>query len=274
MPNSFLVSELASQPVVTVLLEDTLEQAYQRLLEHEISAVLVVGRDGLAAGVLSRRDLLEIGRVTARIQNRPSGLELPVRSCGDVMSHPVVGVPPQTTVAEAAKLMVARRVHRVFVLERGGEPWGVFSTRDAMAAVRAIRIATPISEIASTRVATIPISHSLIQGLNALERVDVGGVFVVDDALPVGVFGQAEALAARGLPPSTPIEEVMEPSLVLLPGRTPLYRAASFSMSTAARRIGVVSEHHLIAGIVTGMDFCRALAVSGPEPLQGVAARG
>jgi predicted transcriptional regulator len=168
--------------------------------------------------------------------------------------------------------MVDRKVHRVFLLHPDGTPAGVFSTRDAMAAVRAARITMPISEIASPKVATIPTTYTLVQALNSLERAAVSGMFVIDDALPVGVFGQVEAMASRDLPPTTPVEDVMDPSLVLLPGRTPLYRAAAFSMSTTARRIAVVGEHHHIQGIVTGMDFCRVLAGLSPEPVSGVAA--
>jgi CBS domain-containing protein len=271
MLTSLRVADFASGSVVTVAPATTLDQAYSTLVEHRISALLVVGREGHAIGVISRRDLFDLGRVTAWIHNRPSKIELPVRGCGDVMSHPVVRVAPDATVAEAARVMLDRKIHRVFVLDDQGMPHGVFSTRDAMAAVRAARIATPISEYGSSQVVTIPMSYSLAQGLVALERSGVTGLFVVDDTLPVGVFGQAEAISSRELPPSTLIEDVMEPSLVLLPGRTPMYRAASFSMSTVARRIGVVNEHHFAHGIVTGMDFCRALVEMAPEPLRGAA---
>jgi CBS domain-containing protein len=272
MPPALLVGEFASPAPITVSLEDTLEHAYRLILEHRISAVLVVGRDGKAAGVLSRRDLLEAGRVTARVRNRPSHLALPVQGCGDLMSRPVVHVAASTPAAEAARLMVERKVHRVFVLDEAGLPVGVFSSRDAMSAVRAARLADPISAVASSQLVTIPASQTLAEGIAALEAAGVGGAVVVDEGLPVGTFGEAEMLVGRDLPPATRVEDVMEPSLLLLPGRTPLFRAASFAMSTTARRIGVVDGHHHVHGIVTGMDFCRALAAMAPEPIRGVAA--
>jgi CBS domain-containing protein len=268
-----LVADFASPSLVTVTLEETLEHAYRVILENRISAVLVVGKDGKAAGVLSRRDLLEAGRVTARVRNKPSTLALPMQGCGDLMSRPVIHVGGQTPVSDAAHLMIERKVHRVFVLDADGKPTGVFSSRDAMAAVRAARIDTPISAVASSPVVTIPVHHTLAQGAAALEHGRVAGAVVVDDdGLPVGTFGEAELLIGRDLPTDTRVEDVMEPSLLLLPGRTPLFRAASFAMSTTARRIGVVDGHHHVQGIVTGMDFCRALASTEPEPLRGVAA--
>ncbi len=272
MSQALLVADFASPSLITVTLEDTLEHAYGVILENRISAVLVVGKDGRAAGVLSRRDLLEAGRVTARVRNKPSSLALPMQGCGDLMTRPVIHVGGQSPVSDAARLMIERKVHRVFVLDAAGKPTGVFSSRDAMAAVRAARIDTPISAVASSPVVTIPIHDTLAQGAAALQQAGVAGAVVVDDGLPVGTFGEAELLIGRDLPPDTRVEDVMEPSLLLLPGRTPLFRAASFAMSTTARRIGVVDGHHHVQGIVTGMDFCRALAATAPEPLQGVAA--
>lgn len=272
MNQSLLVSEFASPSTVTVTLEDTLEHAYRVILEHRISAVLVVGAAGKAAGVLSRRDLLEVGRVTARVRNRPSSLALPMQGCGDLMSRPVIHVSRDAAVTEAARLMLDRKVHRVFVLDEDGKPTGVFSSRDAMAAVRAARLDTQIAAVASSPVVSIPIHHTLAEAGAALEQAGVAGAVVVDDGLPVGTFGEAEQLIGRDLPAGTRVEDVMEPSLLLLPGRTPLFRAASFAMSTTARRIGVVDGHHHVHGIVTGMDFCRALAASAPEPIRGVAA--
>ncbi|MBK7538974.1 MAG: CBS domain-containing protein [Myxococcales bacterium] len=272
MSDVLRVGDFASREVVSVTPDDMLERAHVLLAEHQISAVLVVGRTGKAVGVISRRDLLELGRVMARVRNRPTALELPRQCCADVMSRPVLSVGPDDPVAEAARLMVERKVHRVFVLDPAGAPAGVFSTRDAMAAVRALRITTPISEVASAEVKTVPTTATLGDGMAALESGGVAGVFVLEDALPVGVFGQSEALMARDLAAQTPIEQVMEPSLVLLPGRTPLYRAAAFSMSTAARRIGVVDSHHHVHAIVSGMDFCTALAAGAPGPIRGVAA--
>jgi CBS domain-containing protein len=168
--------------------------------------------------------------------------------------------------------MVERKIHRVFVLDADEAPVGVFSTRDAMSAVRALRLTTAISEIATDQVETVSAAATLGEGLAKLESGKVAGVIVVDDGLAVGVFGQSEAMAARGLGADTPIEQVMEPSLVLLPGRTPLFRAAAFSMSTAARRIGVVDAHHRVHAIVSGMDFCAALAAQSSGPIRGVAA--
>ncbi|MEZ4361019.1 MAG: CBS domain-containing protein [Kofleriaceae bacterium] len=271
MSSPFLVSEFAVTAVVTVTPEDPIEHAFALLLQHGLSALLVVGQGAVPVGVISRRDLLSVARVTARVRNRPSSLELPQLACSAVMSHPVLHVSHRATASAAARLMVERRVHRVFVTADSGEVQGVFSSRDAMAVVRAARVLAPISAFASTAVPQVESSASLATALASLER-SRRSLVVVEDALPVGVFGDGEALACRGLPQDTRVEDVMEPSLLLLPMRTPMFRAASFAMSTAARSVGAVDGHHHVHGTLSGLDFCRALMELEPEPLRGVAA--
>ncbi len=56
------VSEYMSSPVCTVSADDTVEDAHKIMTEKRISCLAVVGRDGQPAGVVSRSDLLRIGR--------------------------------------------------------------------------------------------------------------------------------------------------------------------------------------------------------------------
>jgi len=107
--------------------------------------------------------------------------------------------------------------------------------------------------------------------VDLLERAGVGGVVVMELNAPIGLFTEREALEARGVPPGAPTEEVMTQALLCLPGTTPLFRAAGFAMATSARRI-LVTDHHHAKGVVTGIDFARAVADDQPGPESGLAA--
>lgn len=265
------VRELAQTTIVSVSPDTDVDEACRALLAADVSALLVVGRDGAPGGVLSRRDLLEVGRVTALGHGGGRTLELPARAVGDLMSHPVITVPAEASIGEAAAVLVERRIHRVFLVEED-RAVGVFSTRDAMLAVRAGGVRTPLSRMASSAVVTIDIGATLSQAVHALEQSGKGGVVVTDGGLPVGVFGEADAIAARDLSPEAPIEERIDPSLLLLPAATPAFRAAAFAVATRARRIVLIDERHHPRGLVTGLDFCRLLVGAPNEPERGVAA--
>jgi CBS domain-containing protein len=252
------VSLFMSAPVVTIREDETLEAAQHLLHERAISCLAVVGADDRCSGVLSRTDLLRVGRIEAKGRGRPGLLALPDLRVRDAM-HPdvVVSVSPSTSVAAAAREMVSRRFHRVFVAE-GPRLAGVFSTKDVLRAIVDKRIETPIAEVMSSPAFTIRTSEPLSMAADRLERARISGLCVVDEeGWPVGTFTQTEALAARDLPGQTPMEEVMSYAMLCLDVRTPLFRAAAQAHATHARRVLAVEERR-VKGVLTGLDFARA----------------
>lgn len=79
---------------------------------------LVIGRDGLALGILTERD---VPRLMAR-QVIPERLTV-----GDVMSHPLYTVGPDITVADAARRMGEAGLRHLVVLDEGGRMLAVIS---------------------------------------------------------------------------------------------------------------------------------------------------
>jgi CBS domain-containing protein len=266
------VSRFMSEVVLSVGIEEDIGRADEIMRAERVSAVLVRGKDGAAAGVISRRDLLRAGRIMtyARRASERHVLELPALAAADLMTRPVVAVAPGESTTAACRLLAERRIHRVFVLE-GGAPAGVFSTRDVMAALREARVDGPLGDLVTRPdVISVETTTPVREALETLERAGVGGVIVLEDGAPVGMFTEREALEARARPPTTPTEDVMTEALLCLPRETPVFRAAAFAMATSARRI-LVTHHHRPRGVVSGLDFARAVALLAPEPVGGQA---
>lgn len=80
------VSEYMSSPVCTVSADDTVEDAHKIMTEKRISCLAVVGRDEKPAGVVSRSDLLRIGRVMVYATGSQTALQLPSMCVGDLMT--------------------------------------------------------------------------------------------------------------------------------------------------------------------------------------------
>lgn len=257
-----------TKAVYTVISGESVADADRLMRERHVSCLLVVGKDGRAVGVLSRSDLLRTARALVHTAGKQSLLELPVMSVGDLMTPRVLGVPRTASVREAAQLMVERRIHRVFVFaadERGSGagllPNGVASTKDLMRAVVDAKLGAAIEAFMSQPILSVQASDSISEAVRVLNRARVTGVVVLDGMQPVGVFTQTEALEARDLPASTPVELAMSQSLLCLPLSTPLFRAAGFAMSTRARRVLAIdpSSQNQPRGILTGLDFVRAI---------------
>lgn len=257
------VRQYMSSPVRTIREDAPLARAYEALREHWFSSLAVVDAGGRLAGLISRTDLLHLGRGGAAHVRRAPLLTLPDQTVGSVMMRDVVRVGPDAAVRDAAAVMVSRHIHRVFV-EEGDALVGVFSTRDVMSALGDAKLRTPVSDYMSVPVLTVRETDTLSLATDKLEDAHISGLVVVDDAdWPVGVFTQVEALQARDFPASTPVEAAMSYALLCLPLGTSMFRAAAQASATRVRRV-IVVDHRKVVGMLTGIDFARAVATTMP----------
>lgn len=259
MVSSPLVSipQYMSAPVQTAAPGELLPAVYERLRERGISSLAVVD-NGKLVGVISRSDLLRVGRHRAGEGRGGPLLTLPEQPVAEVMSTAVVTVATEDTLATASRRMVAHAVHRVFVLD-GNTLAGVLGTRDVMLAIRDQRMPTPISAFMTAPVLVIGSTEPVRLAVQMLERARVSGVVVVEDDWPVGVFTRVQALAARDLDRETPVEDIMDTAMVCMPSTTRMHRAAAQAAALRVRRI-VACEHRDMLGILSGLDFAKAAA--------------
>ncbi len=125
-----------SSPVASVSPQETLDGVYNILRKARLSCLAVVENEKLV-GVVSRTDLLREGRrMTSESANsRHVLLEFEGKSVAEIMTPKPAAVGLETSLSEAAKIMVERSVHRVFVTD-SDKLAGVVSTLDLMAAIR------------------------------------------------------------------------------------------------------------------------------------------
>lgn len=247
-----------SAPVHTASPGDTLETVHRKLSTLGISSLAVVDPDGALVGVVSRSDLLRVGRLQAGARQQAALLTLPDRPVSEIMTRGAITVGPADPVALGASLMVSKLVHRVYVQE-GQALVGVLSTKDVMLAIRDKRMGHSIESFMSRPLFTVRATEPVWLATERLEKARVSGLVVVDEDWPVGVFTQVEALAARDVARETPIDEVMDPAMICMPSDTRIHRAAAQAAAMRVRRI-IVARNRDMVGILSGIDFARAAA--------------
>ena len=255
------VSEFMTSGIASIGPDAMLSHVARELDERRVSAMPVVDEHGAIIGVISRTDLLRVGRIQAGSHRKASVLTLPERRAGELVagsSRAPVVVAPTATIREAAGKLCAERVHRLFVTE-GKTLHGVLSTLDVMTAVGEARIELPITEIMSTPLFTVKAQQPISAATERLEHARVTGLVVLDEDFPVGVFTQLEAMQSRDLPRDTRVDEVFDPALLCLPTTTKMYRAAEQARRLEVRRILPCRDREAV-GIVTGFDFARFVA--------------
>ena len=244
-----LVSSYMTRALERAALDTALAEVERRLAAHHISALPVVDERDVLAGVVSRFDLIHHAR------QRP---DHPDATCADVMTRQPITVAPGASLGEAATRMLEHRIHRVFVVD-GERLVGVLTTTDLVRAASESTLTGTVDTIMSAPVVTVGVELPLAQAVEQLDRDHVSGLVVTENDWPVGVFAQEDALAAAGQPPSTPLGSVFDPSLVCVPRETAITSAAALAVRTGVRRI-VVSHQRDFVGVVTGLDFARAVA--------------
>jgi CBS domain-containing protein len=255
------VSESMTTSVATVGLDAMLPHVARELDQRRVSALPVVDDHGAIVGVISRTDLLRVGRIQAGSHRKAAALTLPEKRSGDLVRElartPLV-VSPGASLRDAARAMCEHRVHRLFVVD-AGKLVGVLSTLELMTAVRDERIAGPITGIMSSPVFSVKAQQPISLAIERLEQARVTGLVVLDDDWPVGVFTQIEAMQARDLPRDTLVEDVFDASMLCLPVETKIYRAAEQARRLEVRRLIPCREREPV-GIVTGFDFAKLVA--------------
>jgi CBS domain-containing protein len=127
------VSDVMTPATVTDVRGDSLRAAAARMWRQQTGSLLVTEEDGRLAGIITERDVL---RAVAL------GADPDKSSVDDVMTAEVFTVPPDTQVQDAARLMAARWIRHLPVVD-GEELLGVVSMRDMTGVLAAMAPGSP-----------------------------------------------------------------------------------------------------------------------------------
>lgn len=245
-------------PVHTIHEAERLSVADRRMTELGISALPVVDDTGQIGGVITRMDLLRVGRI--RGTGRERYLDLPDRRLREQAPGPIELVGRSASVAEVARRMIRRKVHHVYVAQ-GRSVEAVVSTRELMRAVADRGLEQPIGELVSgSSVLSVHSTDPVGLAIDRLVTSRAQSVVVVLDAgWPVGVFDGLEAIAAKDSSARTPVDQWMSLDLACVPPELPVHRAAAQAASTSPRAV-LVTQGSEVRGVLAGMDFASLLA--------------
>ena len=125
--NDKTVQDWMHRGVITCRPETPIAEVAETMDARDISALVVIDRDGDALGVISRTDLVN-ARFIQPYMKHWRGL-----NAEHLMTKPVVSVTPHTTIQEAVQLLNEKRIHRLVVIEKQSgrsRPVGILSVTD------------------------------------------------------------------------------------------------------------------------------------------------
>lgn len=113
-----------------------------------------------------------------------------------IKGRPVIGMPPETTVRDAARRMKQSGVGSIAITENG-TLIGIFTERDGLFRVLAEGLdpdTTPISQVMTSKVTTVPSSTTLAHALHLMFDFGFRHLPVVDDGVPTGMVSIRDAM--------------------------------------------------------------------------------
>ncbi len=110
MPIVVKVRDVMDKKVYVLDENKTCMDAIKLMLDKKVWSV-VVSRQGLPVGVVTERDIIR--RVIAK------GRDVEKVKLGEIMSSPLITVPPDEPIGRAMELMARNEIRRVYVVEEG-----------------------------------------------------------------------------------------------------------------------------------------------------------
>lgn len=123
MQTDIPVKEVMTTVVCTVRKNDSVHNLAKRLVEYGVGSAVVI-ENGTPVGIVTEKDL--ISKIVAR-NKVPSEV-----SVEEVMSQPVITINPNTSLREAARIMMKRGIRRLPVVNNSGELVGIITDNDIL----------------------------------------------------------------------------------------------------------------------------------------------
>ncbi|MFD3992988.1 CBS domain-containing protein [Streptomyces sp. NPDC058583] len=191
----FTVADVMTKKVVAVLPGAEFKEIVTTMERCQVTAVPVVEGEGRVVGVVSEADLLlkeefhdhRLGLVE-QMRHLDATAKAGSRRAEDLMTSPAVTIAPEASLPQAARLMAARRIKRLPVVDASGAIQGIVSRSDLLKV-----FLRPDDDLAAE------VRHSVIEHLFPLSHREVE---VRVDAGVVTLFGEVRdsaliPLAAR-----------------------------------------------------------------------------
>lgn len=211
-----LVKDLMHVGLITCKPTATLGQVAVLLNQHHVHALVVEDRDGRALGLISDFDLMAGEWLSSDEESLAVMRRL---TAADLMSHPIDTVEANTPLADAAGIIMEKKVSRLMVTENG-KPVGIISLSDFVASI-ASEIKSrrdTVGDVMSDAILVCRGKTPVVSAARAMTSSGWRSVLVVDAKGKIlGVVSGHDLmkLIKEGVDESLIVRDVMHPALTI-----------------------------------------------------------
>ncbi|HIH89200.1 TPA: CBS domain-containing protein [Candidatus Bathyarchaeota archaeon] len=246
------VREIMTTKVITITEDKNMGEAAKMMGEKHIGSLIVVA-DSKPKGIVTERDLLSgilaLGRDPAKT------------NVGEAMSWPLVTIPPDAPIKEAAQIMMKRK-GRLAVMEKE-KLIGIVSASDFIRSLPDVpETYVKVEDYMTPKVVVVDEGESVANIAVTMGKERIGSVLVTAKGLLKGIFTERDLLTTflkEGKSLDTHVGDYASTPLVVAPAWISVYEAAYIMAERHIRRLPLVEEEELV-GIITARDLVEAYA--------------
>jgi len=245
------VGDVMSKEVITISPDVTATSAAKMMSDNNISCIIVTDNENVA-GILTEKDFLK--RAVAE------GKDFDKIKVKEIMSSPVESISPDLSVFEASKIMKAKHIKRLPILEEG-RLVGIVTQTDLVRILTAYGIWSDVAEIMVRDVAGIQSKATVAEAMEVMTSRNISCIVVLKADEAVGILTERDLLkrvvALQKNPTDVKTEEAMSSPVISVPPGCSVFSTSRIMEKMSIRRL-VVMEDKRLCGIVTQTDIFRS----------------
>jgi CBS domain-containing protein len=129
-----------------------------------------------------------------------------------------------------------------------------------------------VKDIMKHQVVTVNSAMSVMDAAKMMDDAGIGCVIVIENNIAVGIVTERDfvkRVAARGIPMTTPIKQIMSSPLIVVNPEENIWEVAELMKQRRIHKVPVVHQN-LLVGIVTTTDLTRICSVGSDSEMRRI----
>lgn len=264
--NNLGIKELMSKNVVTTTPEQTLYYAARVMGEKHIGSLVVMVYN-TPVGMVTERDLLNTVSQGVDLEKDwiGGGDSIRDQKVESIMSYPVTKICSSSSLKEAARLMIEKKIRRIVICDSGTME-GILTASDLIGnlpeAEETMKVWFEVDYFMTKKVVTADEKTLVDHIARIMAEKRIGSVIITKDGEPMGIFTERDLLTKFLAKDESLIMEVGDACsypLITAPLGITIRDAALIMKSKHIRRLPITKNNKLV-GILSARDLIEAYA--------------
>ena len=267
IPRQSEIGKIMVSDVMTITPENTLYEAAKIMGENRIGSLIVM-KYMTPVGIITERDLLrEVVDKEIALEKDwlVGGASIKEEKVEQIMSYPLITISRNSSIKEAAQMMIEKRIRRLGVTE-SGKLVGIVTAADLIRCLpgtpESMHVWFEVDYFMSKGIISADEETSVEGVAKIMGEKGIGSVIITSHGEPIGIFTERDLLTkflARDKSLKIEVGKVCSSPLITAPLGISIHDAAAIMTSKHIKRLPITKEGKL-AGILSARDLVEAYA--------------